>query len=309
MKISNRAIPVTILSGFLGSGKTTLLNTILQSQSATNYKFLVIVNDFGDISLDDKIIVNDDIITFPNGCVCCSLGENFVESLFDLLKKEIQFDHIIIEASGISNPSNISEVVYMMPNLELSSVFTLIDSSNFLIKNNDVRLKNTIENQLKGATHLIMNKCDLSSEKEIEEINKWLLANQYQLPVYNTVNAHIPIDFFINPPKTSNSLKLQSENNHDFFKTITIKTKQAFHKNELIHELKKIPTNDVLRIKGMINLYEDLSKSYILNKIDQHIEISLAEKSSHSNNKERWITFISHVEAPDYNLDFFKCNN
>ena len=140
---------------------------------------MIIVNDFGDISLDEKIIDSDDVITFDNGCVCCSLGDNLYEQLSRLLKDECDFEHIIVEASGISDPRSIADLAIAVDKVYLNDIYIFLDAENFLVRAQDHRLESIIKTQLDAATVLIMNKCDLSTHESKLSIYQWL--HEYKL--------------------------------------------------------------------------------------------------------------------------------
>lgn len=114
------AIPVTIVGGFLGAGKTTFLNHLLKTSGA---RYAVLVNDFGAVNIDASLIARHDgtTMTLANGCVCCSIGDGFLDTLGNVLDARIPFDHIIIEASGVGDPWRIAEIALIEPSLPNST--------------------------------------------------------------------------------------------------------------------------------------------------------------------------------------------
>lgn len=312
------ALPLTIVSGFLGAGKTSLLNNILKTDSG--YKFLVIVNDFGDISLDGKIIINDDVITFANGCVCCSLGDNFVESLLDLLNTKHSFDHIVLEASGVSDPQNIIDITYVVPNLRLNSVFTLIDSASFFEKSSDRRLTETLRNQLLPATHLLINKCDLTSPEQVNKITAWLDVNGYKQAVYKTVDAFVPVEFFLNPPTTTKKIKTMTkvseesakslfkdvERTHNSdFRSVTISRKAPFNEKEFLVNMSEVASR-FLRIKGIVYFTNLPTLAFVVNVVDGRVDFQpVADSVDVKAEEGSWLTFIGHLDE-DFSLTYFR---
>jgi G3E family GTPase len=99
---SKSAIPVTILTGFLGSGKTTLLNRILTGNHGL--RVAVLVNDFGSVNVDAELIVGveDDVMSLANGCVCCSIRDDLIETIEHVLERPEKPEYILLEASGVS---------------------------------------------------------------------------------------------------------------------------------------------------------------------------------------------------------------
>ncbi len=120
MKVQD--VPVLLITGYLGSGKTTLLNRILNNKEGK--KFAVIVNDIGEVNIDADLIQhggivnksNDSLVALQNGCICCTLQNDLIEQLFELLKMQ-RFDYIVIEASGVCDPVPIAQTICTFPQL------------------------------------------------------------------------------------------------------------------------------------------------------------------------------------------------
>ena len=104
------AIPFTVIGGFLGAGKTTLLNRLLRG--ATGRRFAVMVNDFGALDIDGRLVAEHagETIALANGCLCCTIGDSLVTTLLALLERSERFDHIVVEASGVADPGRIADL-------------------------------------------------------------------------------------------------------------------------------------------------------------------------------------------------------
>ncbi len=167
-------IPVTIITGFLGAGKTTLLNHLIAGHPEK--KFAIIENEFGDIPIDQELVLNvrDGIFEMSNGCVCCSLNAEFGELLQKLIKSEYKFNHLLIETTGIAEPDGIA-AAFVGDNRSKRFV---LDGTVCIADAHDV-LRNLEERgealkQVTFADAIILNKADLMAENQLEEIEKTL---------------------------------------------------------------------------------------------------------------------------------------
>ena len=160
--------PVTVLTGYLGSGKTTLLNRILSEDHGK--KYAVIVNEFGEIGIDNDLIVESDeeIYEMNNGCVCCTVRGDLVRVVQGLLKRKGRFDGILVETTGLADPAPVAQTFFMDDDVrakaQLDAVVALVDAKHF-----PLRLKDApeAEDQVAFADVVILNKTDLVSANEL----------------------------------------------------------------------------------------------------------------------------------------------
>lgn len=164
-------LPVTILTGFLGSGKTTLLNKLIKKHPEN--KFAVIENEFGEIPIDNDLIVgveSENIFEMSNGCICCTLNGELAELLFDLLNIRHKLTHMVVETTGIADPSTVVQAFMSSEQIEtfyrIDSVVCLVDARNIQIITTDTEMA---AKQISYADTIIINKTELVSELELSE--------------------------------------------------------------------------------------------------------------------------------------------
>ncbi|HTV33409.1 MAG TPA: GTP-binding protein [Methylocella sp.] len=188
-------IPVTVLTGYLGAGKTTLLNRILSEDHGQ--KFAVIVNEFGEIGIDNDLVVgaDEEVFEMNNGCICCTVRGDLIRIIEGLLKRRGKFDAIIIETTGLADPAPVAQTFFVDADLReaarLDAVVTVADAK-WLAD----RLKDAPEakNQIAFADVILLNKTDLVEAAGLEDIEGHIRAINPYAKLHKTVNCGVPLD-------------------------------------------------------------------------------------------------------------------
>ena len=196
--------PVTIITGFLGSGKTTLVNYILKEQ--TTWKICVVENEFGEVAIDGDLVEEnlaskEDIITMDNGCVCCSVRGDLVRTFGMLVGRRKQFDAIIVETTGLADPAPIvftfNSNAIMQDNYRIDSVVCLVDAKHIDIHLDDIKPDGNIneaEHQIAFADRIILNKLDLVSKEELQDVEDRIKSMNSFATLIRTEKSRAPLD-------------------------------------------------------------------------------------------------------------------
>lgn len=160
MKPARPAPPFSVVGGFLGAGKTTLLNRLLADPQAP--RCAVLVNDFGDIAVDRKLIERHGGETFAmqNGCICCSIGDDLARGIATALDLAARPEHIVVEASGVAHPGRVADLARASPELAPGGVFVLADAGAVREQLQDQWIADTVDRQLQSAAHILVSKLD-----------------------------------------------------------------------------------------------------------------------------------------------------
>ena len=268
-------LPLTVLSGFLGAGKTTLVNHLLRH--ANGQKILVLVNDFGNLPIDRDLIEaeNGNLLTLANGCACCSMGGDLFEAFVTALEFQPAPDQLLIEASGVAEPTRIANYARAEPDLRLNAIVTVVDGENFLSLDRDHRVQHVVEEQISGAHLLLLNKCDRVDDTQKEKIHRQLQQLNPFTSVIEVVNSQIPVDLVFDMVSTSKSpqeVVVDPHDHGDIFESWSYQTDQPFQSVDLRNILENLPPT-VLRFKGIFLAKPDL-EPWTIHKVGSHIDVT-----------------------------------
>ena len=195
--IKSNLIPVTIISGFLGSGKTTLLNHILKNQNGL--KTAVLVNEFGEIGIDNELIIetSEDMIELSNGCICCTINGELLSTVEKILERSNNIDYLIVETTGLADPLPVA-MTFAGSNLRekvrLDSILTLVDAENFDF---NIDRKSVYYSQLLYGDILLINKCDLVDNQKIENIERKIFEIKKEPRILRCSNSTVGLETII----------------------------------------------------------------------------------------------------------------
>jgi G3E family GTPase len=197
--MNTNKIPVTILTGFLGSGKTTLLNRILSENHGK--KIAVIENEFGEVGVDNELVIgaDEEIFEMNNGCICCTVRGDLIRILTRLTKRKDKLDMILIETTGMANPAPVAQTFWVDDDLKqqfsLDAIITMVDAKHVQLHINDSA---ECKEQIAFADIVVLNKVDLVSTDEAQQIQGLVRNMNAMCEIYPTVNAEIELAKILN---------------------------------------------------------------------------------------------------------------
>ncbi len=208
-------LPVTVLTGYLGSGKTTLLNRILSEDHGKRYA--VIVNEFGEIGIDNDLIVESDeeIYEMNNGCVCCTVRGDLIRTVEGLMRRPGRFDAILVETTGVADPAPVAQTFFMDDDVRsktrLDAVVALVDAKHL-----PLRLKDTkeAEDQIAFADVVVLNKTDLVTDDELAQVEATVRAINPSARIHKTERSGVELAEVLN--RGAFDLKRALENDPHF---------------------------------------------------------------------------------------------
>ncbi len=270
-------VPVTILAGFLGSGKTTLLNRILEGSHGL--RVAVLVNDFGSINVDSRLVVRRDatMIELDNGCVCCSISADLVSQLTGLLEGAACPEHVLVETSGVSDPGRLLLALrdpHFRRLARVDGVITLVDAAGF--EDIPATAHELARRQLANADLIVFNKADLVTEPELAALRERLTYPRAR--VVETRFGAVPLELVLgldaaqtdDPPVGADDLPA-TENGHGF-STWAWTSARPLGTASVRDVLTTLPTS-IYRAKGFLDLAEAPGQRIVAHVVGRRVDI------------------------------------
>lgn len=266
-------IPLTVIGGFLGAGKTSAVNALLADPGER--RIAVLVNDFGDLAVDAALIAHRGaaVIALSNGCVCCSLVSGLAQALLDVLSLDPAPDHIVVEASGVSDPRRIAQFARSDPRLAPDATIVLVAADQWAALSHDRHVGETVIRQLACASLVVQNKVDLLTADEARIQRDGLAALAPAASIVSTTQARLPADVVLGPldpriamhgAETGSSSTPMAT--HAQFTTRLFRTSACVPRTWLQAALDALPPA-VLRAKGFVRLDESPRTLHLLQAV------------------------------------------
>jgi G3E family GTPase len=266
-----------VIGGFLGAGKTTLLNQLLRD--AGDRRLAVLVNDFGAINIDAELVESRDseVMRLENGCICCSVGSDFIGALALLRDGPDPPEHVVVEASGVADPGAIA-VLGDMPGYRRDAAVVVADAETVRARGEDEATRHQITGQLRAADLLVLNKTDLVDAAALADTRAWVREiTGPSTAIVETAFGALAADIVLGAAPAADRVPAEHHDDehdhaHPAFETWSWSGEAPLSGAGLVAELKTLP-DGIVRAKGLLHLREDPSNRYVLQVVGRRFSV------------------------------------
>jgi G3E family GTPase len=303
MPCAGRPVPLTIVGGFLGAGKTSLVNHILSN--AAGRSIAVLVNDFGEVNVDARLIVSvtGETVSLANGCVCCTIRDDLLTEVVKLCARPQLPEHIVIETSGVSNPLVVAET-FLNPAaqryVELRNIISVLDAD--LAAGDRTEYRAVAMDQIAAADLVVVNKSDLASRQERSTVRELVGLAAPRARVWETAFGVVPLEFIFDDALTAacangRGAPMQNRDDRDHatrFAAWVFRSDRAWTFNEIQRAVGKLP-NDIYRAKGTVRLAVDANAYGVFHMTGKRSWLALHEAPG----REPLMTELVFIGTPE----------
>ena len=267
-------VPITVIGGYLGAGKTTLVNRLLADPGGR--RLGVVVNDFGALGIDAEVLSGSgDVVSLPNGCVCCSLGADLAATLDRLM--ELEVDHVVVEVSGVADPTA-AAAWCTVPRFSHGGVIVLAAADTVETQATDRYIGADVHRQLQGADLVVLTKVDRVSETARAHAAAWVQQESGGAPLVESVHGDLPAEIALGQTGTDTCALPPGRHDSTYTSWTWTSPEPVTNPTAFLDEL----PSQILRLKGRVRVAGKPGHSEVQvvgrhREVDEHPDAEIAE--------------------------------